>query len=288
MKNAEYIEKKRHGSPDFPIEYDYLNDKHPRYIMNAHWHKEFEIIRVLKGSIKVYLNSIEYQLESGDILLVESQYLHRAEPNDCIYECIVFDLNMLLRQQNDITQKYISTFLHLSSKINCILLKENNEINKTFTQLFDTLGNKQPYYELKVYSLLYDCFFKLYNGSCISPIDKSPHTHQIEAITLILDWIEKNFTETITLEKLSSISGFNKKYLCRIFKEYTSKTIIGYINELRIENACYEMFVNGKSVTDSAFDSGFNDLSYFCRTFKKYKNTTPNKYKKLAETQNKI
>lgn len=77
---------------------------------------------------------------------------------------------------------------------------------------------------------------------------------------------------------LSSISGFSEKYLCRIFKEYTSKTPITYINELRIEKACNEMGINKKNITYAAYESGFNDLSYFCRTFKKYKNITPKEY----------
>lgn len=65
-----------------------------------------------------------------------------------------------------------------------------------------------------------------------------------------------------------------RKYLCRIFKEYTGKTVVDYINELRIDNACHEMTVKGMSVTRAAYDSGFNNLSYFCKVFKHYKGVT--------------
>ena len=94
----------------------------------------------------------------------------------------------------------------------------------------------------------------------------------------LLDYIEKNYSEPISLETLEKISGFNKKYLCRVFKEYTSKTPIEYINELRIESAC-RMLEENRSITASAYDCGFNDLSYFCKVFKKHKGMPPRKYK---------
>lgn len=61
--------------------------------------------------------------------------------------------------------------------------------------------------------------------------------------------IENNLAESIDLNKLAEITGMSPKYLCRIFKEYTSKTLVQYINELRIENACYEMSVNDKNIS---------------------------------------
>ena len=57
-------------------------------------------------------------------------------------------------------------------------------------------------------------------------------------------------------------------------------TPIEYINNLRIENACHLMIHSNLSVTESALESGFNDLSYFTRLFKRYKGVTPSVYKK--------
>lgn len=280
MKYSEFIERKRHGSLDFPLQYYYVDKTHPQYIMPAHWHKEFEIIRVLKGQFKVFLNNIEYNLKSGDILLIESGYVHRGEPASCIYECVVFDLNMLIKKQSDTVQKFISPFLSSSVQLSQILYNSKDKIHSLVNTLFDTAKNKEPYYELEIYSLIYKFFAMIYTENKIISSSKAPHSLQAETITRLIDWIEKNFTDSITLKTLSDVSGLTPKYLCRIFKEYTSKTIIGYINELRIENACYEISQKGKSITEAALNSGFNDLSYFCKTFKKYKNITPNEFKK--------
>ena len=99
----------------------------------------------------------------------------------------------------------------------------------------------------------------------------------------MLDKIEADFDEDITLTELAELAGLNEKYLCRIFKDYTEKTIIEYIHEIRIENACYEMSVTGNNITRAAFDSGFNDLSYFSKTFKKLKGISPTEYKKSID-----
>ena len=58
----------------------------------------------------------------------------------------------------------------------------------------------------------------------------------------------------------------------------THHTPIEYLNICRIEHACYQLITTGDSVTDIAFNCGFNDLSYFIKTFRRYKGTTPKRY----------
>ena len=60
----------------------------------------------------------------------------------------------------------------------------------------------------------------------------------------------------------------------------THQTPMDYLNRQRIAKACIQLDTTDDSITDVAYSNGFNDLSYFIRTFKKYKGTTPGKYKK--------
>ena len=280
MRFAEYIEKKRHGSPDFPIEYYFIDHNHPQYIMPAHWHNEFEIIRVLSGKFNLFLNNIGYSLSEGDIIFVECGCLHRGIPEDCVYECVVFDLDMLLRNANDITEKYLLPIINSSVGVNCMLNRDNGIFYTSVSALFYVLKKQNKGYELEVLSLLFKIFSEVYSQNYVIPTPKTTHSRQAKRIMSLIDWCENNYKEQITLHTLSEVSGLDKKYLCRIFKEYTSKSPINYINELRIENACYEMTQRNKNITEAAFDSGFNDLSYFCKTFKIYKGVTPKEYKK--------
>ena len=61
----------------------------------------------------------------------------------------------------------------------------------------------------------------------------------------------------------------------------THQTPMDYLNRQRIEQSCYELSTTDDSITEIAYRNGFNDLSYFIRTFKKYKGITPENIKDL-------
>ena len=277
MRKSELVESKRHGTLDFPIEYYYVDSDNLRYVMPIHWHREFEIIRVIDGALAVYVDNTEYKLSEGDFLLVECGCLHRGEPYDCIYECVVFDVNMLRRQPNGTVDKVMGALA--DSELDVFRkISRNTQAYKIASNLFDVLKKKNKYYEFRVYGMLFELFAELCFDGYFTEQKKNSHTRQTKALVDLISWLQSNFTESVNLDRLSEISGFNKKYLCRVFKEYTSKTVVDYINELRIENACLEM--KSKSITESAYDSGFNDLSYFCKVFKNQLGLTPGEYKK--------
>ena len=280
MKFSDFHEIEQRGTLNFPVSYYHISKNTPRYIMVPHWHKDFEIIRIISGDFKIYLNNISYTLTAGDIIFVGCGTLHRGEPENCIYECIVLDLNFLRRKSNDIISTFITPIINGNSAINCVLNKTDDLIYANANALFSAMRNKENYFELEVSSLLLKLFSLLYKENYIHSSKENKSTaKQTQNVIKMLDWIEENLTEPISLEKLSEISGLNKKYICRIFKEYTSKSPITYINELRIEAACHEMTVNSSSVTKAAYDCGFNDLSYFSKVFKTYKGISPKDYK---------
>ena len=220
MKHADFVEKKRHGSSLFPIQYYHIDKTHPHYVMPAHWHKEFEIIRVTKGSFQVYVNNTPYLLSAGSILFLEGGTLHHGEPApDTIYECIVFDWNMLIRQQDDILHSFISPLITASNRIENIHHTKKDTLWQLVSELSQTMKEIPTYYELRVYSLLFQIINALYCSNMLKPAGKATHTQQQKSMFHLLDWIEKNFTDALTLKDLSEVSGFSRKYLCRIFKK---------------------------------------------------------------------
>ena len=279
MKRMDFIEKKRHGTPEFPIEFYHLSADHPRYIMNAHWHKEFELIRVLEGSLILYLGNMRYNLTKGNIFAVAGGVLHRGEPKNCIYECLVFDPHMLHHSQNYIPQKYISPITDLQISIPQPFL-ENEQLQSTANTLFELMSARPPFYELEIYSHLFSLFSWLYRANQLKTTVNTPQASKSQTIMNLMSWLEQNFAEPLQLETLAKRTGLSQKYLCRIFKEYTSKPPMEYVTDLRIENACTQMTMLKKSITEAAFNSGFNDLSYFCKVFKRLKGITPREYKR--------
>jgi len=283
MDNISYIEKRKHGTVVFPAQYYYVDQTHPRYVMNAHWHREFEIIRILSGGFTIYLNEKEFSLKGGDILFVECGCLHRGEPINCVYECIVVDLKMLLPQQADPIEQYISQITNSQVNIKNPLSPDEHDLYLTANTLFDTMSNARPYYELCVFGMLYTLISQLYSLDYISFAGCTQPSKQIRQISLIIDWINKNYKKEISSQTLSEISNLNFNYLCKIFKNFTGQTITQYVNEQRIEHACYDIIKNNKSITEAAINNGFNDLSYFSKTFKRHKGMTPRAFKSFTK-----
>lgn len=281
MKYLEYNEKKQHGSSDFPIQYYYVTETNPQYEMPLHWHREFEIIRVIHGSFTLYMDNVAYNLEGGDIALVEPGTMHRGEPCKCIYECVVFDLSMLRKRHSDVLGGYFLPIINRTVDIKNYFKADSGEISEITDALFRVLKEEPEYYQLKVYSLIYRLFYFLYTGGFVTTATSNKRVgKQAKTLMELLDWIDSSYTEAITLKDLSKVSGMNEKYLCRFFKEFTSRTPIDYINNLRIESACHELISNGMTITEAALESGFNDLSYFSKTFKRYKGISPREYLK--------
>lgn len=280
MKYSELAEKKQHGTPAFPVGYYHIDEAHPRYVMPLHWHKEYEIIKVRRGAFTVYLNGKRYDLRSGDTLFVEGGCLKRGYPESCEYECLVFDINML-GSASPYSDKLLGALTAPDTRYKNFIPAGSVKINSAVDELINAVRNRGEFFEIKAVGLLYMLIYELYLSGCIYKSPESSADKGIGAVMKSIRWIDEHITERITLADLSAAVGFCEKYICRIFKEYTSKTVVDYVNEQRIERAAAQMMRG--SITEAAFNSGFNDLSYFCKTFKKYKGITPSEYKRIGE-----
>jgi len=84
----------------------------------------------------------------------------------------------------------------------------------------------------------------------------------------------------IYISDLAQLVNMSEDNLFKFFKTLTGKTPIGYINLYRIEMAEGLLRDNHIPLTEICFSVGFDNISYFIKTFKKYKNCTPKEYRK--------
>lgn len=280
MKNQNYREQRRHGRPDFPVQYYHIDRDHPRYEMSLHWHTEWEIVRVIGGELRLYLNNEAHPLRAGEVAFVGSGVLHRAEPQDCTYECVVLDPNMLIGRGGDPVTGYVRAL----QKGEVESRPSEGPLLQAVERLFTALREEPPYFELRVHAAAMEVLYHLYAEGRVRVKEKREQTgHRRQVMLSLLEWIDGNYTERITLGDLAAVAGTGEKYLCRFFKEYTGNSPVEYINRLRVERACLDMTEAGHSITRAALDNGFNDVSYFCKIFKRYKGIGPREYRRLFE-----
>lgn len=93
-------------------------------------------------------------------------------------------------------------------------------------------------------------------------------------------YLSCNFRRRITIDEISDYTGMNRSAFCVFFRRHTGKTFVGYLNELRVEEAARLLASGHSTVTEACFASGFNDLAYFSRTFRRLKGAPPSSFRR--------
>lgn len=281
MKYFEFKEDKQHGTFDFPIEFYHVTQDHPRYNMDLHWHTQCEIIKILEGEFSLILNDEKLLAKKGDILFIHDGVVHGGTPNNCVYECVVFDMNLLLKQNHTCT-KLLSDIINHNKVINTVISGHNDHIEVCCNYLFESIDSKETGFEFIIQGSLYNLLGMILRNGLYKNFNKKTKrtTESLQQLKNVLTLLEEKFNEPLTLEDLSKAAGMTPKYFCRFFYQMTNKTPIEYLNYYRIEVACELILNTDLSITNISLDCGFNDASYFIKTFKKYKGLTPKQYVK--------
>jgi AraC-like DNA-binding protein len=283
MRDLNYNECKQRGTSDFPIEYYYIDKMHPRYEMPFHWHIEYEILFIRQGRFLISLDGEKYLLKEHDVCFITDGVLHGGTPDDCIYDCIVFNMELLRHRnyQDDIfLRKIVHHQLYIVPVIHSEQIQNHETVIPLFMSLFPMLKNKKNGYQLYASGVL-RYFFSLIESDGLYKTDAFTGAYGYQRsrqLKAALDLIETSYQNALSLEELSKAAGLSPKYFCLFFRKLTGRTPIDYLNFFRIGKACFQIAEGDDSLLDISLNCGFTDYSYFIRVFKKYKGISPRKY----------
>lgn len=284
MKPAGYNEFRTRGRFDFPIEFHHVDCCHPRFHMPYHWHIEYEIVYVLHGGLTLSLNEDTVQARAGDIIFIRDGIVHGGAPLDqeTVYECIVFDMKKLLHG-SQCTGERVSKILEHELLINKYIPGETHDVPQMIAALFTAMKGAREGYELIVTGMLYSFIGAvLQHGLCHAPNAalRESSRRRVMQLKKTFQLIDDAYDQPLTLGDLAAAAGLTPNYFCRFFQKITNRSPIDYLNHYRIEAACIRLARSGESITEIALATGFNDISYFIKTFRKYKGISPLKYQK--------
>lgn len=288
MKYLDYKESRTHGSFEFPFAFYNVTSTHPRYQMIHHWHPEFELIRILKGSLTMQLNGLTTVAIPGDSFFITGGVVHSGVPHNCHYECIVFSMDFFLKEQRCCYMDLLS-ILHHNLILQHYYPSTQLEENSIFTNIFNAISNKAPGYELIVQGNFYHIFGLALQKNLFQKTARPfEQVKKIKQLETVLSMIQQHYSENITLADMAKSVHMNPNYFCRFFNEIVHQTPIQYLNQYRIECACEKLAASGKSITEVALECGFNDVSYFIKVFKRIKGDTPAVYYKKRPIRHSI
>ncbi|MDE7017350.1 MAG: AraC family transcriptional regulator [Lachnospiraceae bacterium] len=280
MKYLEYKERREQGTFNFPIAFYHQTPHSPRYYMPYHWHRHYEIIHILSGAFHLTLDNDTRTYHAGDVIFITDGSLHGGSPQDhtCVYDCVVFDLQILVKD-NHACNRHIQDIMSHKITIHTLLSEYNPSILPVIDNLTDALSGKRTGYEFMTQGCLYQLIGIILEDHLYEE-DKTDtkSAEQLNSIKNVLAYISENYYNNISLDSLAKIAGMNPKYFCRYFRSMTERTPIDYLNYYRIECACEMLSTKDISIKETAISCGFNDESYFIKTFHKYKGITPKQF----------
>lgn len=282
MRYIDYQEKAKRGCFSFPLEYHVVDENHSRYIMPYHWHIEHEIIRVKNGKLTLNIEGKNHIVNEGECAIIANETLHGAVPHNCKYECMVFNLKEFFREST-IFKRGLYDTINKKLSIMPYFDKEKTDINNLTNYLFEIINKDGGVgSELIFKGILFEIFGTIIESKLIKPLPDTinKNNETLFHLNKSIEFIEKNYQNKISLENLSKAAAMSSKYYCRVFKEVFGKTPIEYLNSYRIELSCIKLTTTNNKITDIAYSCGFNDLSYFIKTFKHFKKISPTKYLK--------
>lgn len=113
------------------------------------------------------------------------------------------------------------------------------------------------------------------------PIAKASVQKEQQRLQKIYHYVETHYTEPIDVHAVAELVHLSTPAFCRYFKKSTHLTYTDFVNQYRI-NQAKKLLLQQESVTQACFDSGFDNLSYFNKTFKKLTGENPSVFRKQA------
>ncbi len=245
-----------------------------------HYHDFYEIVVYLGNAGIFKINNKEYLIRRGDIALINMFDPHTLVYNpNAHYErfSISIDPSLLLSFNTP-----NSNLLDIFSKDNCnypIIHVDDSCFNKYLSVLHQFRENKLTHgNDILEKALLHQLAAYLFSD-CYDGIHfDNAESRRVSMVADLVDFINTHLSEDLSLERLASEVNYSEYYICRIFKSITNYTLTNYIIEKRISKAAY--YLKGHlPIGKVAENAGFNNYSYFYKTFKKMMGVSPIEYR---------
>lgn len=304
----ELKENRPHGTPENPFSQYHISDVKRAFQIPVHWHDELEIIYVKHGKLHVTISGENYIGNPKEAFVVSPGSLHfmGSPTGDVDYYTFLFPVEYISFQTDDIMEKTIlsplrhgramikpqindmaedicerlieinTNIFYLKKKTSESTEERKNRENHKYNKSDDiAVSNINAQFETKM--TLIKFIQKMWqNGLILENAANGTNTTEKEMIT----YIRQNYTREISLQEFGMQFHLSEKYISRYFKEHFHITLSQYINHLRLEHARQLLQESTVPVTEVALQSGYQNVSYFIRCFKKMYGVSPLKYRK--------
>ena len=279
----ELKENKPHGTKDNPFSIYHIENAGRSFQIPVHWHDEFEIIYVKSGLLTVSISGESYIGKAGDAFVVSPGNLHLmgSQTGTVDYFTFLFPLKYISFRTDDMLDDKLLEPLNSGHLMICPRVKDTAK--ELCEQLIEIYEAKKDESESKITTqvrtkiILLQFILEMWKKGFVIENDTSGRNIVEKEM---VSYIQQNFTGKISLREFGEQFHLSEKYISRYFKEHFHITLSQYVTYLRLEHAKQLLQDTDIPVTDVAMQSGYQNVSYFIRSFQKAYAVSPLKYRK--------
>ena len=276
-----------HGTPLFPVAcyHDNLGEVEVPW----HWHDELELLIVESGTARVSVNRTDYVVNQGEGFFINTGALHgvwKAAEGPCYLRSVVFHPRLVGGSVDSILwQKYLEPLLSDPCRP-CVPFGDREEWERAavtaIQAAWQSYVSEAEGFEFEVRGQL-SRLILLLTEHCPAIEKKSSEKalRDGERIRVMLQYIQEHYGEELTLLQIAKSAAVSKNECLRCFRSTIGFTPIQYLKQVRIQKAAQLLTSTNRQISDIGAACGFQEMSYFAKTFRELKGCTPGVFRKI-------
>jgi len=243
--------------------------------VRAHSHEYYHLFYFLSGETDFIVDGTRHKTEKGLCFIVPPNTIHEIQK-------VTGDTVTCYEIKFSVYDQISIDYLNRSGYV----FHGNDFLAELILFIVDNGLSRVPEYidttESFLYTLITYLTREYYEANSKTRNSQLIDTTGFSDVTVsIIIYIEENYTNQISLEMIAKSIGYNKNYICSVFKKDTDISIIDYLNFVRIRQAAVYFSYSDIDVSLVCARVGFANVSHFNRTFKKFIGISPTTYKKM-------
>lgn len=246
-----------------------------------HWHQCLEVLYVEEGFGVVIVDNRQYTMRPGRLFIFPPFTIHKVMVDEKAVDSyrrtiIHVDHRAVLKILRDFPQNQ-RRLRDLSARGGPAFVADVREQHAhldTIFSLYARMAGAGTLHAEQVACLLLNLF------SLLPEHNATPSDSRHAVATQVMFWLEENYQQKFSLDRLAAELGKSRSYLSRRFHFETGEHLHQYLNTIRLRKACESLLHSPLSVSEIAAVVGFSDTTYFISAFKKGIGETPLQYRK--------
>jgi AraC-like DNA-binding protein len=270
-----------------------VNDKH--FYPLWHYHPQYEFMFLQEGKGNYYVGDCINTISEGQIFFLGPNipHLFRNYPEYFLAEsrnrakATVLYINQEFMRNNLFEMSEFAQIRELLQNSKRGLVVKEEYAKLVAPRLKEVVKMSGIERILEVISMLQIIATKIYYEPLASiGYVSNINAHEVARLNRVFDYLLKNFSKTIKLQDIADIANMSPTTFCRYFKKITNKSLINFLNEIRIGYASKLLIEDKtKNISQICFESGFHNLTNFYIQFQKIKKVSPMEFKNSFQFQ---